>query len=187
MKSKLTILTILFLLVFCLPANSAYWESPVMEVGNINPHANSDCGRILLKFDLPDQLTEVTIHYAELIFNAVPDSGSSYIRLMGAFPVAKSWEKGSISWSSGWDKAGGDYLDSIYSSCRIRTSQGELTRMGITSIVQMWIDGDISNHGLILMPLEDSTRFLELKPAPSFLEGAKVMVRVFYTKRQKKD
>jgi hypothetical protein len=182
MKSKLMILTVLFLLCFYLPANSAYWESPVTEVGSISPAAHSDWGRILLKFDLPGQLTEVTIDYAELLFHVVPDTGSSYIRLMGAFPVAKSWEKGSISWSSGWDKAGGDYLDSIYSSCRIRTSPEELTRVDITSILQMWIDGIIPNYGLILIPLEDPTRLLELKPGSNLPNGAKAMVRVFYTK-----
>jgi hypothetical protein len=53
--------------------------------------------------------------------------------------------------------------------------------MDITDIVQMWAEGDLANHGLILMPLEDSGRFLKLHTTPGLPPGAKAKVRVFYT------
>ncbi len=187
MRNRLIHLTILILLGFCVSANAAYWESSVTAAGTISPTAGSDYGRILFKFDLPGQFNDVIIDYAELIFTSTPDTGSSYISLLGAFPVARNWESGIVSWSSGWINPGGDYIDSIYTCCRIRISPDEATSMDITDIVQMWADGAISNYGLILIPLEDSNRFLKLQTTASFTSGVKAIVRIFYTREDREN
>lgn len=182
MKTKLICLMIVFLLVLCATANSAYWESSVTHVGTLSPSQGSDYGRLLFKFDLLEQLNGVAIDYAELRFTATPDTGESYICLMGVFPVTKTWNSADLSWSSGWSNPGGDYVDTIYSSCLIRTSTDRLTRVDITHIVRMWVDSTLANHGVILMPLEDSDRFMKLHSTGSFPQGVKAIVRVFYTR-----
>ena len=181
MKRKSVFLTILIVLAFSLAANSAYWESPVKQVASISPKLSSQFGRLLFKFDLPQQLDGVIIDYAELVFTATPDTGSGYICLMGAYPVTKDWKSDNLSWSEAWTNTGGDYADSIYSTGVIRTSTDRPTRMDITDIVQMWADGDLANYGLILMPLEDLGRFLKLHTTPGLPEGAKAKVRVYFT------
>lgn len=178
-------MTILMVLAFSLAANSTYWESPVKQVGSISPKLSSQFGRLLFKFDLPQQLDGVTIDYAELVFTATPDTGNGYICLMGAYPVTRGWTSDNISWSGTWSNSGGDYADSIYSTCVIRTSADRPTRMDITDIVQMWAGGDLANHGLILMPLENSGRFLKLHNTPGLPEGAKAKVRVYFTPEPK--
>lgn len=182
MKKRSIYLTILLLLAFSVVANSAFWESSVTEVGTISPNLTSEFGRLLFKFNLPDELNGCFIDYAELNFTATPDSGTSYICLMGAFPVTKSWESANLSWSDGWTNSGGDYADSIYSSCLIRSSTDRVTRIDITDIVQMWVDGTLTNHGLIVMPLEDSERFLKLHTSPNLPPNVEAKVRVFYTR-----
>lgn len=181
MKAKMTCLMILFVLVFCGPASSAYWESSVSQVGTLSPTQGSDYGRLLFKFDLPEQLDEAFIDYAELRFTATPDTGESYICLMGVFPVTRTWDPASLSWSSGWSNAGGDYIDTIYSSCVIRTSTNRVTRADITDILQMWVDSTLTNNGVILMPLEDPARFMKLHNTTGFPQGVKAKARVFYT------
>jgi len=182
MKTKSICLMILFLLVLCAVANSAYWESSVTQVGILSPSQGSDYGRLLFKFDLPEQLNGAVIDYAELRFTATPDTAGGYICLMGAFPVTKSWDSANLSWSSGWSNSGGDYADTIYSSCVIRTSTDRLTRADITDIVQMWVDGTLDNHGVILMPLEDSGRFMKLHTGVNLPPSVKAKVRIFYTR-----
>jgi hypothetical protein len=184
MKAKTICLMTLFLLVLCASAHPAYWESSVTQVGTLSPGQNSDYGRLLFKFDLPEQVNGAFIDYAELRFTATPDTGSSYICLMGVFPVATSWESANLSWSSGWSNPGGDYIDTIYSSCVIRTSTDRLTRADITEIVQMWVDSTLTNNGVILMPLEDGSRFMKLHDTNGFPQGVKAKVRVFYSERQ---
>jgi hypothetical protein len=182
MKSRFIYLIIMFILAFPLVAHSAFWESEVTQVGTIGPRANSDYGRLIFKFDLPEQLNGVIIDYAELIFAAAPDTGSGFVCLMGAFPVTRSWEAAGLSWSGSWTNSGGDYTDSIYSTCLIRNSRDRLTRMDITDIVQMWVDITSTNHGLIVMPLESSNRFLKLHDSNKLPPGVKAKVRVFYSK-----
>jgi len=182
MKNRLICLTILILLAFCVTANSAYWESAVTKVGFISPNPSSDFGRILFQFDLPSQLNGALIDYAELIFTATPDTGNSYICLLGAYPITKSWDSTSLSWSFGWTNSGGDYTDSIYSTCLIRTSSDKVTRIDVTDIVQMWVDRTLANHGFIVMPIEDSNRFLKLHATPSLGHDVKAKVRVFYSR-----
>jgi hypothetical protein len=182
MKTKPIYLMILFLLVLCAGANSAYWESSVAQVGTLSPSQGSDYGRLLFKFDLPEQLNGAIIDYAELRFTATPDTASGYICLMGAFPMTKSWQTGTLSWSEGWTEAGGDYTDTIYSTGVIRTSTDRLSRMDITDIVQMWVDSTLVNHGVILMPLEDSDRFMQLHTGVNLPPSVKAKVRIFYTK-----
>ncbi|MFQ6002927.1 MAG: DNRLRE domain-containing protein [Candidatus Zixiibacteriota bacterium] len=181
MKKKMILLSFLFLLAFSVIANSAFWEASVTQVATISPNQSSDFGRLLFRFDLPDQLNGVTIDYAELVFTATADTGESYICLMGAYPLTKSWEPANISWSEGWTTAGGDFTDTIYTSCLIGSSTERLTRIDITDIVQMWVQGTISNYGLIVMPLEDSGRFLKLHTNPKFPPNVKAKVRIFYT------
>jgi len=101
---------------------------------------------------------------------------------MGAFPVTRSWETAGLSWSDGWTNSGGDYADTIYSSCLIRSSTDRVTRIDITDIVQMWVDGTLTNHGLIVMPLEDSERFLKLHTSPNLPPNVEAKVKVFYTR-----
>lgn len=181
MKRKSVLVTILMVLAFSLSTYAAYWESPVKQVGSISPKLSSQFGRLLFRFDLPQQLDRVVIDYAELVFTATPDTGSGYICLMGAYPVTRGWTSDNISWSETWTNTGGDYADSIYSTCVIRTSTDRPTRMDITDIVQMWANGDLANYGLILMPLEDSGRFLKLHSTPGMPEGAQAKVRVYFT------
>jgi hypothetical protein len=181
MKKRLICSTILFFLAFSVTANSSYWESSDIELASISPKAGSDHGRLLFRFDLPAQLNDCTIDYAELVFAATADTGSGRICLMGAFPVTKSWDSANLSWSDGWTNSGGDYADSRYSTALIRSSTNRLTRMDITDIVQMWVDSTLVNHGLILMPLEDPDRFLKLHTTTDLGPGVKAKVRLFYT------
>ena len=181
MNKKMIFLTFFLLLVFSVTVESAYWEASVTQVATISPNQSSGFGRLLFKFDLPDQLNGTFIDYAEVIFTATPDTGNSYICLMGAYPLTKNWEPADLSWSEGWTTAGGDFADTIYSSCLIGSSTERLTRIDITDIVQMWMDGAITNYGLIVMPLEDSNRFLKLHTNSELPPDVKAKVRIFYT------
>ena len=53
--------------------------------------------------------------------------------------------------------------------------------MDITDMVQMWAEGDLANHGLILMPLEDSARFLKLHTTLCLPPGVEAKVRIYFT------
>jgi hypothetical protein len=181
MKNKTIYLTLLLCLILWASARSDYWESPITQWGVISPHPNSVSGRILVKFSLPEQLNGAFIDYAELTFTATPDTGSSYICLLGAFPVTKSWESGVVSWSGGWDNAGGDYIESTYACSLIRTSPDQPTRIDVSEIVSMWVDGTIPNYGLIIMPLEDSNRFFELHSTAGLPANIMAKVRIFFS------
>ena len=101
MKKKMILLSCLLLLVFSITSEAAFWEASVTQVATIGPTESSGFGRLLFRFELPDQLKGVTIDYAELVFTATPDTGSSYICLMGAYPVTKRWESEDLAWSDG--------------------------------------------------------------------------------------
>jgi hypothetical protein len=185
MKKKSILLGFLLLSAFCSSASAALWETPVAQVATISPNEASSFGRLLFRFDLPDQLAGATVDYAELIFTATPDTGNSYICFMGAYPLTKNWEAEDISWSEAWTNAGGDFADSIFSSGLIGVTTNRLTRLDITDMVQMWVVGTSANYGLIVMPLEDSDRFLKLHSNAQLPPNVMAKVRIFYTAPRK--
>jgi hypothetical protein len=145
---------------------------------------NSDAGRLLFKFDLPQELSKGFIDYAELIFKSEPEPSSSNRVIISGFPLTKSWDEKSVSWTNPWTTGGGDYLDTIMATCLNPKQKTRLTSLDITEIVRMWVEEIIPNYGLILMDADRVDGKLKLQQSPKLPEGIKAQVRIFYTPRK---
>ena len=162
---------------------AAQLNIPVSHTATIDS-ISSDAGRILLKFDLPEELDKAFIDYAEVFFKAEPNPSSTHRVVISGFPLTRSWDKQTVSWSSPWTNDGGDYVDTIMVTCLDSKQESKLTSLDITGIVRLWIEEEISNFGLILMDSDREDGKLKLQESSKLPEDIKAQVRIFYTPRK---
>lgn len=103
--------------------------------------------------------------------------------MFAGYPVTTDWNNASASWSNPWTNEGGDFNDSLYEIGLIKAGSDGAVRFDITRLVTSWQQGTISNHGLIIIPLEENRRITELVRQSSFPQGvfARVIIYFSYT------
>lgn len=184
-KTRILFISASFFLFLSFSVQSAELTISVTQTATIDS-ISSDAGRLLFKFDLPEELNDAFIDYADLLFKGEPQPSSSRRVVIGGFPLFKDWDEENVSWTKPWADDGGDYIDTLMATCLNSKVENNLTSLDITEIVTLWAEEKISNFGLILMDLDRSDGKLKLLQSSKLPQGIKGQVRVFYTGMEKK-
>ncbi len=185
MEKKVLLLVICFFFLFAAFLNGAELKIEVIKTATIDSTNKSFYGRLLFKFDLPSQLEEGFIDYAEIIFKSEPNMSNARTVVLGAYPLTRDWEENDVAWDSPWTDEGGDYIDSLGLSGLLLKSKDYRIALDITQIVRLWVKKSLSNYGLVLIPLE-SEYSLKLLHHPDLPDDVNAEVRIFFTAKEKK-
>lgn len=179
---KKVLLAFAALMVVSLPLNAQAGEKiiPVTETATIDPYT-ANAGRLLFRFDLPEDLDGAFIDYAELLFKVDSEPPSSHCIVIGGFPVSTDWDQETVSWSNPWTNTGGDHLDTVMATCLDSRTENRLTSLDITEIVKFWVEKKIDNFGVILLDLDPAEKKLKLQETTLLPQGTQAQVRIFYT------
>jgi hypothetical protein len=163
-RALLLMITLLFAASF--PINAGQLNLEPAKVTFITSPENSRDTRVLIFFNLPNELKErgVEIEHAVLILNGqVRDADFGQIDV---FPVTTAWaQTEAVSWISPWNEAGVDYTGSYMGrSVILGRDEGEKSiRLNVTFMVKAWLDGFIDNNGMVVVPAQDELHRTQVK------------------------
>lgn len=144
-------------LLLCLPcvAGAARVTLEPGSVVSIAPPVGSDePTRYLVAVELPSLLSGATVDYAKLRLGIIASVGQGDLASapfsVDVYAVNTQWSAGTVGWTTGWNTPGGDYVDDTHSSFVSVADTTAAASLDLTHIVQGWVDGEISNYGVIL-------------------------------------
>jgi hypothetical protein len=126
------------------------------QVSIIRPSANEVSAalgpRILIRFDLPNELYQKEVGYSEI---TCPISLSSLnvdsMINFKVYPLTNSWTE-NAGWSAPWHNAGGDYDTTFCFESPFLCIADNQLNLDISYLVQSWASDSTSNHGIIIIP-----------------------------------
>jgi hypothetical protein len=147
----------------------------------MSPGNDSLSSRVLLRFDLPSELDDKRIDYAEVVFKAEVDTLSRHSVTFAGYPVTRDWIGAGLSWSSPWTNEGGDYNDSLYETGLIKARGDGTVRFDITRLVTAWQQRSLTNYGLIIIPAEEERKITHLVHPTEFPQGVFAKVTIYFS------
>ncbi|MFH0779195.1 MAG: DNRLRE domain-containing protein [Candidatus Eisenbacteria bacterium] len=124
-------------------------EIEAQDAAVIGPGGDSDELRLLVRFSMPEVLSEGTVDFACMMFEADCE-GEKGLFSSQAFALAKEWSSETVSWGEGWDKAGGDWDKSLSSYSIGEVGDGRTVEFDVTDFVNGWLAEPSKNFGLIV-------------------------------------
>jgi hypothetical protein len=183
MKARIIILLIIGIVMLC--STSVFADNRIdIEVLNATvlvPPSDSLSRRLLFKFDLPSNLNDKRIDYAQIVFYAHVDTLSRHSLLFGGYALTTDWNKSTVSWSNPWATEGGDYNDSLYEIGLAKAKGDGKIRFNITHLVEKWVQESVPNYGILIIPLEEHRKITELVHPSSFPQGVFAKVTIFFS------
>jgi hypothetical protein len=133
-----------------------------------------------------EDLGNIVVSRASLSFTHVGAIADRVIRLR-AHPVTTPWNPGTVSWTAGWSRPGGDFDDNLYSVVEVDLRRGVGTvALDLTALVKEAVEGGMNTDGFILtvapgegigLPVADLVRFAALGTGSVELSYRKVPLR----------
>jgi hypothetical protein len=130
--------------------------------------------RILFRIGDLSELGPIVVKHATL---RIPLSGDAVARSLDlrVHNLTTDWNPGSVDWSSGWTRPGGDLEDGVYGGTRVELSRGATTaNVDVSSLLKDTYEMGIRSFGLLLtadtnyvdgLDTEDVSRFANLSAA----------------------
>jgi hypothetical protein len=115
----------------------------------IVPEGQTEPARVLFGVNLPNAVSGKRIDFAELSFG-ISSLPGPYLEIE-VYPLSRSWTSNSVTWASPWQNAGGDFDDSDLNLVAITGGESPRGHADVTEIVSSWVNGERSNHGIILV------------------------------------
>jgi hypothetical protein len=165
-KRVILVMTIALLSMVSTSIHAGQLNSAPAKVAVITSPENCRDTRVLILFNLPDELKErgVEIEHAVLILKGqVKDADFGQIDV---FAVTTVWaQTEAVSWTNPWNEAGADYTSSyIGRSAILRRDESEkLVRANVTFMVKAWLDGLMENNGMVIVPARDDLHRTQVK------------------------
>jgi hypothetical protein len=113
-------------------------------------NADSTQGRLLLKFEMPDELSGAEIVFAELLVPltaAIPDSSALAVQCS---PLLISWVPAELAWNDLGDNLSEEIITEPSTQYATATEGVQEAYFDITQIVKAWQDSALENRGLLL-------------------------------------
>ena len=123
----------------------------------ISPGENPDPSigqRVLIKFDLPNNISGKSIGRAFITFTfnfPEPNNGSSLE--FKVYPLTASWDPENVGWNT-WENDGGDFDITKDNSFSFESGTSTEFYIDIIDIIQYMANGDLTNYGFILIPMD---------------------------------
>lgn len=156
MKRNWYFISLALICVLALWFSSVYAEETTVTLTDyavIEPDGQSEPARVLSKVTLPGGLSGKQIDFAQLSFTITSLPGP-YLEIE-VYPLTTSWESRSVSWTSPWQNAGGDFDYGDVALVAITGGESLRGHADITDIVRSWIEGRRTNDGIILVCSEE--------------------------------
>jgi len=133
------------------------------------PEGNPDSSiglRFLVRFDIPDSLSDYRITYAEAIlpFHITQYRDTSFSTEL--YAITTAWDDDSVSWDFPWMNPGGDMNSSLVFSRFFTMGQIEMINFNLTSIVGEWVNNSIPNNGFMIIVYYPDSRAFRFNVAP---------------------
>jgi len=128
------------------------------KVSTITSPEDSRDIRILLYFELPDEIFDSKAIVDFALLNCRAQIKDTIAGQINVFPVTTDWKNQSqISWNEPWEKSGGDYSEEYMMSNYTLKSEWGIKEFAInvTEIVQDWQKGRMDNSGVIIKLSKD--------------------------------
>jgi hypothetical protein len=134
------------------PADAGKVTLTASDVGYIESDGPRPEGRILVRFELPEEVLAGEVEFAVLELRApvTADEGVSCV-VVDAFPLTAEWDGATVSWDGSWSTPGGDYDRTEHAVWIARPDEGSVLRFDATDMVAGWASGTIPNNGLVLL------------------------------------
>lgn len=151
----------LVIAVLFLPSLSlASFDSVLVEidVGAYILNGDSTEGRVLLRFDLPDGLSNAELFFAELVVpitSYIPDSSALRILM---HPLLISWDR-NVSWNDIGDTMNDEIIAEDGTHYAATEEGNQEAHFNITRFVTAWTEESISNNGVILFYSSDEAPY----------------------------
>jgi len=141
---------LLSLLVFiCIPQAKA--DSLRVEINNgaYLLNADSSKGRLLLKFNLPSELSGAEIAFAELLVPLIAFIPDSSMLAVECHPLLTSWNE-EVMWDDLGDTLSPDDVSDNGHRFSTSSEGNQEAYFNITDFIRDWQDSTLVNNGLIL-------------------------------------
>lgn len=122
---------------------------------------DSTDARVLLRFKLPEQLSNADLFFAEFyipLSGYIPDS--SALRVL-CLPLAVSWNPNNISWDDLGHSLGSKVIAGAGTHYATTNEGNQDAYFDITHIVRAWKEKTIANNGLILFCSADELPYFK--------------------------
>jgi hypothetical protein len=147
-----------------------------------NPE-NSKDKNVIFKFDIPEELEGVEIHFAELTIK--PSFSQTGIRHVGIamFALAQEVSISTASWSI-WNDAESNIAFHRGAFELFDTDTEDEVSFNLTHWIEKCLDDDFSNFGFLLKTDSNADEDLSLSTSNSFPDGAVGKVSIYYAKNE---
>ena len=165
-------LTAVAVVLLTAPTIQAGVTRTVHDVATIENGAGQ--GRLLFRTGDLSDLGPIVIKRAVL---RIPLSGAAVARSLDlrVHNVTTAWNPGSVSWNTGWVRAGGDFEDSVYGGAVVDLSRGPTTvNLDVSTLLKDTYELEVPSYGVILtantnyavgLDTDDLSRFANLSSA----------------------
>jgi hypothetical protein len=149
------------------PAASRQMSASVKDVTELADATGN--ARLLFRLAPAEKLDGMLVSQATVTFQAVGTPTKEPLRLR-VYPVTTTWTAGAVSWTSGWNRAGGDYNEDIYVPVEVDLSSGSATvELDLTPLVKETVEGGAATDGFILTTDPAAAMGLAATDAAGFL------------------
>ena len=150
MKKIYVIALVLVCLLLCVGSSwSRSLKVDATQVALIKPSAESSETRLLLQFTLPEVLSSYPIDFACVSFG-VNSAGNEGRVSFQAFPLTRSWDARTVSWTSPWEKDGGDWNGRLSAYEIGEAGSGKTVYLDVTDFANGWRKEPSKNFGIIV-------------------------------------
>lgn len=152
--ARTILLTAAALLMLVANAFAEYLEIEASEIATIAGTGREASPRILVKWTLPEELSDVILDGAALTMTLARDTTCQLD--VTVYPLTHSWTANTVQWSGGWTRDGGDYNDSLPSPALASEQNGGKISALVTDFVVNQVAGRATNFGFIVVPDPES-------------------------------
>jgi hypothetical protein len=150
LKKSTSALLMAFALLFLAPQIKADTLTVAITDGAFIQNADSTQGRLLLKLDLPTELSAAEIVFAELLVPLTAVIPDSSLLAVECDPLLINWNSATVAWDDLGDSLSGDKVSEQGTRYATSTEGSQETYFNITDITRAWQDSSVANNGLIL-------------------------------------
>lgn len=141
----------LLVLAASVPVGAARMTLSAVDVGYIESEEPMQEGRVLVRFEMPDELRAGRVDLAVIELRAAVSSEDGASRVvLDAFPLTTEWDGGTVSWGGVWTAPGGDYDAAVQAVWFAEPGESATVRFDVTEMVTGWASGALANHGVVL-------------------------------------
>jgi hypothetical protein len=113
--------------------------------------AGGGVSRVLVSTPLTGLPNGAKVVFAEVDIPAFLPRNYQGILSLIAHPVARTWDKNTVTWTSPWAKPGGDFDTTQCTRFFLGKKEDAPTKLDVTRFVRAWAEQGRSNYGLILL------------------------------------